>query len=147
MFDALTIAAAIGCALAAGNLAAFSTFALAGLLRLPPAAGLAAMRSINVTAVTPPLMITMFGTGALALGLGAYAVADGRSGLVPLAAAVYVVGTLGVTAARNVPLNDRLETGDEAFWLHYARVWRAWNHVRVVAGVAAAALLIAAVGS
>ena len=48
--------------LVGGVLYAFSSFVMSGLRQLPPAQGMAAMQSINVTAVRPGLMIPFFGT-------------------------------------------------------------------------------------
>jgi uncharacterized membrane protein len=46
-------------------------------------------------------------------------------------------------------LNDELaavgpDPSGVAIWERYARVWRAWNHLRVAAALAAAGLLIVA---
>jgi uncharacterized membrane protein len=60
---------------------------------------------------------------------------------------LYLVGTIGVTMARNVPLNNRLarlhpQSADAAaYWAKYVTRWTAWNHVRTIAALAAAALL------
>lgn len=58
----LTVAAVLGCGLNAGVFFAFSGFVMAALRRLPAPQGIAAMQSINVTAVRPPLMAALFGT-------------------------------------------------------------------------------------
>jgi uncharacterized membrane protein len=56
-----------------------------------------------------------------------------------------------VTMVRNVPMNDALEAvapadaGAAGHWARYVRAWTAWNHVRVLAGAAAAAAMVAAV--
>jgi uncharacterized membrane protein len=61
--------------------------------------------------------------------------------------AIFLVGTLGVTALRNVPRNDELEampaTGRVAaeLWSRYLREWAFWNHVRSGSALVAAALL------
>ncbi len=47
---ALTLAIALGSATVGGAFFAFSTFAMQGLRRLPPAQGAAAMQEINVMA-------------------------------------------------------------------------------------------------
>jgi uncharacterized membrane protein len=55
-----------------------------------------------------------------------------------------------VTIVFNVPLNNRLAsvTPDSAqgagLWTHYLSTWTAWNHVRTVASLAAAACFIMA---
>jgi uncharacterized membrane protein len=67
--------------------------------------------------------------------------------LVLAGAALYIVGTIGVTIACNVPLNNRLATlypqGADAAcrWEEYVAKWTAWNHLRAAASLAAAAAL------
>jgi uncharacterized membrane protein len=141
----MTIVTALGCATVGGVFFAFSSFVMAALRRLPPAQGIAAMQSIDVLAVTPVFMTALFGTGALCV---AVAIAE-PSGLVLGAAATYLLGVLGVTMAYNVPRNNALarldphDPGAPSAWARYVREWTAANHVRTVAGVAAAALLLA----
>ena len=48
---------------------AFSSFVMPALRRLPPAQGVAAMQSINVTAVRPPFMLVFGGTAVLSVAL------------------------------------------------------------------------------
>ena len=147
---AATLVTALGCGLVAGVFFAFSTFVMPALKRLPPAHGIAAMQSINELAVTPAFMTALFGTAAACLGLVAWAVislGERPAALVLVGGALYLIGTIGVTIARNVPLNDRLAKldpqGAEAAgrWDEYVRKWTAWNHVRSAASLAAAATL------
>jgi uncharacterized membrane protein len=147
---AATLATALGCGLVAGVFFAFSSFVMPALKRLPPAHGIAAMQSINVLAVTPAFMTALFGTAAACLGLVAWAAisSGGRPAVLVLAGgALYIVGTIGVTIARNVPLNDRLAAlhpqGADAAgrWDEYVAKWTAWNHVRAATALAAAAAL------
>jgi uncharacterized membrane protein len=63
---ALTFVAALGAALNGGVFFAFSTFVMSGLARLRPADGIAAMQSINVTAVRLPLLLALPRNDALA---------------------------------------------------------------------------------
>jgi uncharacterized membrane protein len=149
----LTLFAALGCAMMAGVFFAFSSFVMPALRRLPATQGIAAMQSINVLAVTPVFMTALFGTAVACLGLGAWATISwggGPSALVLAGGALYLVGTIGVTIACNVPLNNRLATlhpqGADAagYWDEYVTRWTAWNHVRTVAALAAAALLTVA---
>ena len=148
-----TLATALGCGLVAGVFFAFSSFVMASLKRLPSAQGIAAMQSIIIVAVTPAFMTALFGTAAACLGLIAWAVTswgEGPSALVIAGGALYLLGTIGVTVACNVPLNNRLATlhpqGAEAagYWAKYVTTWTAWNHVRTIAALAAAALLTVA---
>ncbi|MGY1813498.1 anthrone oxygenase family protein [Blastococcus sp. SYSU D00820] len=154
---AVVVAAAVGSGLVAGVFLAFSGFVMRALGSLPPAAGAAAMRAVNVAAVRPPLMTALFGTALLhvvaAIGVLAGGPLD-RSGVLVLAGAVaYLAGLVGVTAVANVPLNDRLAatepgSADEAAsWARYTRRWTRWNTVRTVAGtVAAAAMAVSLAG-
>ena len=87
----LTVATAIGSAAVGGVFFAFSTFVMPALRRLPAAQGIAAMQSINVTALLPPLMLLMFGTALACVALIVVAVVDGSPWLVA-GAAVYLVG-------------------------------------------------------
>ena len=148
-----TLVTALGCGLVAGVWFTFSAFVMPALDRLPAAGGIAAMQSINRLAVTPPLMLAMFGTAFACLGLAIWAIASlGESGapLVLAAAALYLAGTIAVTLAANVPRNDALAALDPQGgsatdgWARYVREWTAWNHVRLVTSLAAAALLTAA---
>ena len=63
---------------------------------------------------------------------------------------LYVVGGFLVTIVFNVPMNNALAVVDPAsaegasYWTRYLTRWTAWNHVRTVACLAAAAALIVA---
>jgi uncharacterized membrane protein len=146
-------ASVIGCGVVAGVFFAFSGFVMPALGRLPASQGVAAMQAINVTAVTPPLMIALFGTAALCLVIAAEATRSwGTPGaaLRLLAALLYLVGVVGVTMAFNVPRNDALAALDPqgtqaaTYWNTYLREWTTWNSVRTIASGAAAIALLAA---
>ncbi len=147
----LAIASAVGSALAAGVFFAFSTFVMPALARMQPREGLAAMQAINVAAVNPWLMTLLFGTGAL---MAAVAVAALRGGgwpaaLAGAAAAVYIVGVLGMTMAFHVPRNEALasvalaDADAPACFASYLASWVPGNHVRALAGAIASVLLFA----
>ena len=144
---------ALGSGIVGGVFFAFSSFVMPALGRLSAAEGMAAMRSINIVAVTPLFMGVLFGTAAafLALALMAFGGwAEGRAGWLLAGSGAYLLGVVAVTAAFNVPRNERLARIDprsaeaENLWQRYLVEWTAWNHVRTVAGTAAAALLMAA---
>jgi uncharacterized membrane protein len=145
----LGLVAGLGCAAVGGAFFTFSTFTIQAMARLPDDAGAEAMRSINITAVRPPFMALVFGS---AVAAGAVAGTDLLTGAptTPLtvgAAALYLVGTIGVTIAANVPLNNALEAergGPTRMWRDYLRRWTRLNHVRTAAALAAGAALIAA---
>jgi uncharacterized membrane protein len=148
------LATALGCGLVAGVFAAFSTFVMPALRRLPAPQGIAAMQSINRTAVLAPFMTLFFGTAALCVVTIVWAARSWGDDAAPWALAagiLYLVGTIGLTMAFNVPLNNAIEAADPAdpgatrLWERYLRVWTGWNTVRGVAATVAAAFLIAAV--
>jgi uncharacterized membrane protein len=150
--EAALIATALGCGLIAGVFFAFSTFVMPALGRLEPSQGVAAMHSINVKAVTPVFMTALFGTAVACLVLSAWAAISPDelpSAEVFAASAIYLIGAIGVTMAANVPRNNRLAglraDGPEAvaYWPEYLRGWTWWNHVRTVASLAAAVVLLA----
>jgi uncharacterized membrane protein len=147
----LKIVSALGCGLTAGVLFAFSSFIMNALARLPPAQGIAAMQSINITVVNPAFFGVFFGTAVLCLYLGGRALLNWNQPGSPLlfaASLLYILGTIVVTIAFNVPLNDALaavkpESAEGAtLWAAYLSRWTAWNHVRALAALAAAALFI-----
>lgn len=151
--DIATLAAALGCGLAAGVFFAFSTFVMDGLARAEAPAGIAAMQWINRRAPTAAFLLAWLGTGALCAAVAVWTAlvgGDRRAVLAIAAAVVYAGGNVAVTFARNVPLNDaleRMDPRDEAtvrFWRIYVRRWTAWNHARTAASLAAAALLTVA---
>jgi uncharacterized membrane protein len=149
----LKIASALGSGLTAGVLFAFSSFIMNALARLPPAQGIAAMQAINVTVVTPSFFGVFFGTAVLCLYLGGRSLLkwdEPGAGWVLAGCLLYVLGTIVVTIAFNVPLNDALaavkpeSTEGAALWAAYLSRWTAWNHVRTLAALAAAASFIGA---
>jgi len=118
------VVGAVACALVGGVLFAFSAFVMAGLRAAPPDVGAAAMASINRHATRAPFGSLLLVTTALVVVLGLVAatrLADAGMPLVLTGAVVYLVGGLGVTAAVNVPLNDRLEAADAAVSASTAR--------------------------
>jgi len=152
----LTVSAAIGTGLVAGVFFAFSTFVMKALERLPANQGVAAMNSINVTVINPLFMLALMGMAAVCVVLGVAAVVNwgGRGAGFVLAGSVsYLVLTIVVTMAFHVPRNDALagrdpDAADTArYWAHHVSSWTAGNHLRVIGGLAAAALFtIALVG-
>lgn len=150
---ALTVVAALGCGLVAGVLFAFSSFVMPALGRLPVAQGIAAMQSINRSAVTPAFMAALFGAAAACIAVAVAAVVswgDGWAVWALAGGALYAAGTIGLTIAYHVPRNDALADVDASEpdaagrWAAYLSGWTAWNHVRGAAALGAAAALTAA---
>jgi uncharacterized membrane protein len=147
---AATLVTALGCGLIAGVFFAFSSFVMPALKRLPEAQGIAAMQSINVLAVTPVFMTALFGTGAACLGLIAWAAISWgglAAALMIAGGALYLVGAIGVTIVCHVPLNNGLaklhpqDAEAAGRWDDFLTKWTAWNHLRTVAALTAAAAL------
>lgn len=149
----VTFAAALGAGVIGGVFFAFSSFVMGALARLPAPQGIAAMQSINIVVINPLFLGVMFGTGAVSIGLIAAALLRWQ---VPGAAyllaggVIYVAGCILVTMLGNVPRNNALAAMDPdaaeaaALWSGFVPGWTAWNHVRAVASLAAAALFILA---
>jgi uncharacterized membrane protein len=150
---ALTVVTALGCGLNAGFLFAFSAGVMAALRRLPPAQGMAAMQSINVTVVNPLFMTALFGTALLCVGVIVAGIVEFGESFGPYlvgAGAVYLVATIGLTMTYHVPRNNVLagldpETDEGTrYWARYLAEWTRWNHARTVGALVAAALLTVA---
>ncbi|MBW4655978.1 MAG: DUF1772 domain-containing protein [Kaiparowitsia implicata GSE-PSE-MK54-09C] len=147
---ALKLCTALGCGLVAGVFFAFSTFVMKALGQQPPAQGIAAMQSINLTVINPWFMGVLFGTAGACL---VWAIAAGVNSQQPgarwmlLGSLLYLLGSIGVTLAFNVPLNDALATvtpdspAGVTLWAKYLTHWTLWNHVRTIAALGAATLL------
>ena len=153
LLSGLSIGASLGCGLVAGVCYAFSSFVMPALQRLPAAQGVAAMQAINVAALQRGLLAPFLGTAlaCLVVALSSLVGAARTGGPLRLAAcALYLLGTLGVTAACNVPRNDALarlppESAEAAlYWPHYVAEWSRWNHLRAAAALAAAASFLLA---
>ena len=152
----LTLVAALGAALVAGAFFAFSTFVMAALGRVPAPEGIRAMQEINITVINPWFMTALFGTGVACLAVVVAALADWDDSYGPYliaAAALYIVGCIGVTMAFNVPRNNAVarlepESAEAAgVWGRYLVEWTAWNSVRTVASLAATAALIGGIAA
>jgi uncharacterized membrane protein len=148
----LTLLAALGTGISAGVFFAFSNFVLKGLAAIPPSKGIAAMQSINVTAVNPLFMGILFGTAILSIAISITALGERGPATAYLLAGslVYLLGVIVITAAGNVPLNNSLARLDPAsadaaaVWTTFVTRWLAWNHVRTVSSLLASAAFILA---
>ena len=108
----LTVGAAVLCGLQGGLFYAFSTAVMLALARQPHPSGMAAMQTINVVVFNP-----WFG-GAFSLAPVACALAmitalarwpAPETPWVVAGGAIFLIGTLAVTALCNVPHNDALD--------------------------------------
>jgi uncharacterized membrane protein len=150
---AATLATALACALVGGVFFAFSSFVMPALGRLRPEEGIVAMQSINRVAVTPAFMAAFLGTALACVAMAGWAVISWGEDAAPwvvAGSALYLIGSIGLTAAYHVPRNDALEAvdpGDDdapSRWARYLAEWTRWNHVRTAASVAGAAAFVVA---
>jgi uncharacterized membrane protein len=153
LFFALKVFAAIGCGLIAGVFFAFSTFVMKALAQQPPAQGIAAMQSINITVINPLFMGAFLGQAVACIFLTISLLLKWHQPSVVyllLGSLLYLVGTFLVTILCNVPLNDALAIADPNsteganLWARYLTDWTVWNHVRTIAAIAASALFMLA---
>lgn len=151
MSDAYLAVAALGCALIAGFLFAFSVCVMRALKVLPHQQGIAAMQSINIVIINPWFLLAFFGVAVLCVISVASAVmywGEPRNAYALAAGLIYLLGTIGITMGCNVPLNQTLAAMNansaeaEKFWASYLKLWTRWNHVRMLSAVLAAFLFI-----
>jgi len=149
----VTILAALGAGLLAGNFFAFSAFLMKALGRLSAERGIVAMQAITTAIKSPVFLVVFFGTAALCAVLSGVAILHwGRSGSGYLFAGslLFLSVTFPVTMMRNVPLNKELiaATPDikdgRDLWKRYQASWAMWNHVRTITALAACACFILA---
>jgi uncharacterized membrane protein len=137
--------AAVGAAVVGGVFSGFSVAVMPALRRVAPEAGAAMMQAVNVTILRGPFMVVFPGT---ALACVAEVVLAPTEPAAWIGAALFVLGSFGVTVGFNVPLNNRLAAVDPAapgdVWPVYLSRWTAWNHVRAVASIAASIALLLA---
>lgn len=142
-------------ALVAGVLQSFSDFVMRGLQRATPAGGIESMQQLNRTVYRSFFLTTFMLLVPATIGFAVYAWLNlqGLPRILIIAAAIiYVPVVFIVTAAGNVPMNERLDkmdhTGPEAaeYWRTYGRVWSAWNMLRTLGAIATSSTyLLAAV--
>jgi uncharacterized membrane protein len=146
--DLLTLACALGSGLVAGFFFAFSVCVMWALGRLPSAQGISVMQTINVVVINPLFLGSFLGTAAASLILLVLSLMDLESAGSPMrvvGSLCYFVGAFLVTMLFNVPRNNALAAAAPdtpeaaALWREYLSRWTAWNHVRMLAALVAAA--------
>ena len=145
-WQTLKVAAAVGAGTAGGVFFAFSTFVMRAVDWLPPAQSVAAMQALNKYAPNPLFMAFLFGTAAASGALIVHGVRSGEPDAKYLVAGgvSYLIGIV-VTIAYHVPHNDALDLvdangpGAAGAWSRYYGPWTAWNHVRTLTSLGAAA--------
>lgn len=136
-----------------GVFLAFSDFVMRGLLRTAPEGGIEAMQHINRTVLRSVFLLSFLALAPLSISVAAYALLllEGPARwLLAAGAAIYLAGSLLVTALGNVPMNERLaalnnrSTEATAYWRRYGRDWTRLNHVRTIASLGAGACFLLA---
>ncbi|MEM8902387.1 MAG: anthrone oxygenase family protein [Actinomycetota bacterium] len=154
--DLLLTSGIVATGLMAGLFSGWTVSVIPGTRRLGDREYVELMQHVNREILTPRFLVPFIGIPLL---LAAAAIAHWRAGderrgmLIAASALTYLVGVFGVTAARNVPLNDALDTFDlgtataeqvEERRQTYEEPWNRWNTVRTVANVGALTLVVAA---
>lgn len=136
------IAATLASGLVAGVFLTFSDFVMRSLGRSTPRPGIEAMQMINREVYRSVFMALLVGMAlaSIALAVAGIALFGGAvAGWLTAAAVAYLAGVMAVTAAANVPMNQRLDVEDPAstaarsLWQAYLRNWTRWNHLRTLA--------------
>jgi uncharacterized membrane protein len=136
-----------------GVFLAFSDFIMRALARSP--GGAEAMRSINREVFRIVFMAHFLGMvpASILLAIGGWLAAPDPAPFL-VAAGLYLLGCFAVTAAGNVPLNERLAAldpaapGTDAWWMEvYQSRWTRLNTLRTLACLAAALVLLRALSA
>lgn len=144
-----TIAAvAVGAGLVGGLLFIFSNTIMGSLDELDSATAISAMQTLNRRIVNPLFLLAFVGTALASVGVIGYLVLcnhrESQEIWAGIAGLVYLLGVLGITGGRNIPLNNQLDefdpgAGDSStVWDTYNRRWSAWNNARTLFAVVAA---------
>ena len=150
----LLVLAALFCGLMAGFFFAFSFLVMRALEVQPGMAGMPVMQTINVVVFNPVFGLAFSATPAFCVFAMNTALVHRREPAANYAlagGALYLAGTLYITAFGNVPLNDALaavpatSSGAAEMWATYLREWVPWNHLRTGAAFLAAGLLTAGI--
>lgn len=148
LHHALVFFALLGSGLIAGVFFTFSTFVMKALARLPPAEGITAMQSINITVLNKWFLGVFLGTAVVCVLLLVWSLfLWNQVGSVYLitGSMFYLIGSLMVTGIFNVPKNEALAkveisaASSVSHWHNYVDKWTNWNHVRTVSSLLAAA--------
>ena len=154
--SALLLGSTLSSGLTAGLFFGWAVSVIPGTAKVSDRNYVATMQSINVAIINPLFMLFFLGTAVV---LAAGAVVHHRDGqtrrgwLLVAAAATYALGVIGVTAARNVPLNNQLaafvldgasEVAVSERRARYEGPWNTWHYIRTVANIVAFCLSIAA---
>ncbi|MDQ8201738.1 anthrone oxygenase family protein [Pelagicoccus sp. SDUM812003] len=140
-FETITLALTVCLTgICAGILFIFSNTVMGSLRSLSGHQGALTMQRINEKILNPTFLFVFVcpvGLHLLSVGLSIIGEASSPAPFVRMvAAALYIFGVFGITAACNVPLNDELAAAGSdrsalaSTWQRYLRRWVPWNHLR-----------------
>jgi len=144
IFNILLWVMAIASGLMAGIYFAFSTFIMQSLAAIQPECGISSMQSINkiiLKSMFMPVFLSSTVISIFTAGLALYQWGEAGTLAALTASALYFIGMFVLTAAVNVPLNNKLAIhrpeSDEAkiIWHEYSKKWTRANHVRALSSL------------
>ena len=127
------LAATVAAGLQAGTYYTWACGVMPGLAKVDDHSFVSSMNHVNVAIVNPVFMLTFLGTPALAAAAVATSSPSARAW--GIAALVLALGTVVVTVAGNVPLNDALAAGGSR--ADFETAWVRWNVVRTITSAGA----------
>ena len=131
------LAATVAAGLQAGTYYTWACGVMPGLAKVDDQSFVSSMNHVNVAIVNPVFMLTFLGTPALAAAAVAVSPSGARGWAV--AGLVLALGTVAITAAANVPLNDALAAGGSRG--DFETAWVRWNVLRTLTSTGALAAL------
>jgi uncharacterized membrane protein len=152
----LVVTSIVSSGLMAGLFFGWQVSVIPGTRRIGDRNYVETMQQINIAIVNPAFVIPFIATPFLLAGAGIveYRAGNQRRGLtLGSAAAIYVVGLLGVTVGANIPLNkslDAFDLGDATDSAvaderaGYEGPWNRWHGVRTTASVVASTVAASA---
>lgn len=141
-------------ALSAGLFFAWSVSVILGTKKIGHLTYLETMQSINREILNPLFFIVFFGS-LISLVISTYLQLNNKTIFILVLAStiIYLIGTFGVTAFGNVPLNNKLEalnitklnlTEIKDFRIYYESAWNHFHHIRTISSIISFILLLTA---
>lgn len=152
VFFALTLASAVSAGLMAGVYFAFSSMVMPGLRRLEPGEAVRSMQAMNLAVINPWFLSAFLGSAVLALVSVVVSFVrwgDDEAIYLLIGGLLLIFGSIGLTSGYHIPRNNALALVDaespeaKERWERYDAEWTPWNHIRAVASLASAILLVA----
>ncbi|MGC6432182.1 MAG: DUF1772 domain-containing protein [Jejuia sp.] len=139
-------------ALSTGFFFAWSVSVILGTKKVGDVTYLETMQSINREILNPVFFIVFFGS-LITLLISSYLQFNNKPvfWLVLASALIYLIGTFGVTALGNVPLNDELDALNitkpsivelKSFRVYYEDAWNQYHNIRTMSSVVSFTLLL-----